>query len=80
VTVVPFPVRGANLEARARAAADRIIRNSMFGNPARYEEAAAMAEAAGIEMPPLLDDAGIKSEVDRMWPYYADMIETGIIK
>lgn len=64
---------GNNLEARARALAERALRGSYVGNAKRHAE---MSEFCGpkIPMPKLLTDSEIMAEVDRDWPIYAEII------
>lgn len=71
--------RISNIEARARALAERTLRGSFVGNPARHAEISTLCRAEGVDVPKLLDEAGLRAEVDRDWPLYAELLESGVV-
>lgn len=65
--------RGANIEARARALAERTLR-ATFGCQVYLREA---AKLSGEPYRPPMTEAEIMAEVDRDWQLWAKYVEMG---
>lgn len=69
---------GDNIQARARALAERTIRHSRFANPQRHRESDARLKRDGEPpMPPLMTEAQIAAYIEEYWPTYAEVVESG---